>query len=218
MNVFVTGGTGFLGRSLIPQLLANRHEVTALVRAGSVGRLPPRCRELIGDVLAADTYGATVHGMECFVHLAGVAHPNPSKARQFIEVDLASARTAIEVAVQAGVKHFVYLSVAQPAPLMRAYVEVRRQGEEMLRASGLDATIFRPWYVLGPGRRWPCVLLPAYWILRLFPGMRDATERFGFVTLQEMTASLLRAIQDPPRGVRVVDVPRIRAWGAARNG
>jgi len=82
-----------------------------------------------------------VRGADCFVHLTGVTHPNPAKARQFIEVDLASARTAIAVAVQAGVKHFVYLSVAQPAPVMRAYVEVRRQGEELLRASGLAATI-----------------------------------------------------------------------------
>ena len=86
-----------------------------------------------------------MRGADCIVHLIGVSHPNPAKARQFVEVDLASARTAIAVAVQAAVKHFVYLSVAQPAPVMRAYMEARRQGEEMLRASGLDATIVRPW-------------------------------------------------------------------------
>ena len=210
MRVFVTGGTGFLGRALIPRLLARGHEVTALVRPGSAGRLPAACREMIGDVLAGATYEAGARGTDCFVHLTGVTHPNPAKARQFIEVDLASARVAIAVAAQSSVKHFVYLSVAQPAPVMRAYVEVRRQGEEMLRASGLAATIFRPWYVLGPGRRWPCVLLPAWWLFQLLPGTRKLTERFGFVTLDEMTASMVRAIEDTPRGVRIVEVPGIR--------
>src|SRR5688572_23255606 len=209
-RIFVTGGTGFIGRSLIPLLVARGHDVTALTRARSAGRLPAGCREVIGDVLAADTYEAAVRGADCLVHLTGVTHPNPAKARQFIEVDLTSARAAITVAVRAAVKHFVYLSVAQPAPVMRAYVEVRRQGEEMLRARGLDATIFRPWYVLGPGRRWPYVLLPAWWLFRLLPGTRKLTERFGFVTLDEMTASMVRAIEDPPRGVRIVEVPEIR--------
>ena len=127
-KIFVTGGTGFMGRGLIPQLLARGHEVTALARSGSASRLPAGCRSVIGDVLAADTYREAVGGAECMVHLTGVAHPSPAKARQFVEVDLASARTAIAVAVQEGVKHFVYLSVAQPAPVMRAYVEVRRRG------------------------------------------------------------------------------------------
>ena len=216
MKVFVTGGTGFIGRSLIPLLVARGHEVTALARAGSAGRVPAGCRKVIGDVLAADTYEAAVRGADCLVHLTGVTHPNPAKARQFIEVDLTSARAAIAVAVQSSVKHFVYLSVAQPAPVMRAYVEVRRQGEEMLRASGLEATIFRPWYVLGPGRRWPYVLLPVWWLFQLLPGTRRLTERFGFVTLEEMTASMVRAIEDPPRGVRIVEVPEIRSSFARR--
>jgi len=216
VKIFVTGGTGFIGRRLIPRLLAHGHEVTALARPASAGRLPAGCQEMIGNVLAGETYAATVRGADCFVHLIGVTHPNPAKARQFIEVDLASARVAIAVAAQAAVKHFVYLSVAQPAPVMHAYVEVRRQGEEMLRASGLNATIFRPWYVLGPGRRWPYVLLPAWGLVQLLPGMRRLTERFGFVTLEEMTASMLHAIEDPPRGVRVVEVPEIRS-GAGRH-
>ena len=80
----------------------------------------------------------------------------------------------------------------------------------MLRASGLDATIVRPWYVLGPGRRWPYVLLPFYWLCGLMPGMRDLTEHLGFVTLEEMTAALIHSIEHPPQGVRVLEVPAIR--------
>jgi uncharacterized protein YbjT (DUF2867 family) len=169
---------------------------------------------VIGDVLAADTFDAAVRGADCLVHLAGVTHPNPAKARQFIDIDLASARVAIAVAVQSSVAHFVYLSVAQPAPVMRAYVEARRQGEDLLRASGLNATVVRPWYVLGPGRRWPYVLLPAWWLVQLLPGTRKLTERFGFVTLDEMTKSLVYTIERPPQGVRTMEVPDIRRLAA----
>lgn len=49
-----------------------------------------------------------------------------------------------------GVRHIVYVSVAQPAPVMRAYVDARREGEACVRDTGIAATIVRPWYILGP--------------------------------------------------------------------
>jgi uncharacterized protein YbjT (DUF2867 family) len=102
-----------------------------------------------------------------------VAHPNPSKAAQFRSVDLASTTGAVQVALQAEVKHFVYVSVAHPAPMMKAYIEVRTECEDKIRESGMNATILRPWYVLGPGHRWPYALLPMYWLMELLPATRE---------------------------------------------
>jgi uncharacterized protein YbjT (DUF2867 family) len=63
---------------------------------------------------------------------------------------------------------------------MRAYIEARRSGEQLVRDSGIPATILRPSYVLGPGHRWPYLLLPMYGLLGLFAATRDrATERAG---------------------------------------
>ena len=108
--------------------------------------------------------------------------------------------------------HFVYLSVAQPAPVMRAYLEARAEGEADLARSGLTATVLRPWYVLGPGHRWPVVLAPLYALARLLPATRESAERLGLVTLAQMIAALVRAIEEPPEAgtTRVVDVPAIR--------
>jgi uncharacterized protein YbjT (DUF2867 family) len=101
---------------------------------------------------------------------------------------------------------------------MHAYIAVRQEGEALVQALGIPATILRPWYVLGPGHYWPYLLLPAYAILQRLPGTRDGATRLGLVRREAMVAALIRAIEAPPvRGVRIVEVPEIRSASAARD-
>ncbi len=207
--VFVTGGTGYMGQPLIAALLERGHRVRALVRAGSRGRLPAGAEAVVGNALDATTYAAGVAPADTFVHLVGTPHPNPAKAQQFEDVDLASIRAAVEAARMAGVRHFVYVSVAQPAPVMRAYIAVRQRGEQLVRESGMNATVLRPWYVLGPGRWWPRLFIPLYAVLRRIPATADGARRLGLVTNDQMLASLVQVIEHPPVGVRIIEVPKI---------
>jgi uncharacterized protein YbjT (DUF2867 family) len=208
--VFLTGSTGYMGRTLIGGLLADKHHVRALVRPGSESKVPPGCEVVPGDALDAASYRTRVTGADTFVHLVGVAHPSPAKADQFRAVDLVSIQAAVAAAKFAGVRHFVYVSVAHPAPMMKAYIEVRSAGEEMIRAAGLNATILRPWYVLGPRHRWPHALRPIYWLMERLPATRESARRLGLVTLEQMTGALLKAVETPASGVRLVEVPEIR--------
>ena len=150
-SVFITGSTGFMGLRLIDALLPAGHHVSALARPGSEGKLPPGVRPVVGDPLDFASYVVQVAPADTFVHLVGVAHPNPAKARQFREVDLRSLQASVEAARQAGCEHFVFVSVAQPAPVMQAYVGVRAECERTIsaacQAGGMGATILRPWYV-----------------------------------------------------------------------
>src|SRR5262249_11815189 len=111
--------------------------------------------------------------------------------------------------------HFVYVSVAQPAPAMKAYVRVRAECEERLRASGLAATILRPWYVLGPGHRWAHALVPLYCVAERLPSTAAGARRLGLISLAEMIAALVWAIEHPTDGVRVIEVPEMRRLGRA---
>ncbi|HEY7964605.1 MAG TPA: NAD(P)H-binding protein [Steroidobacteraceae bacterium] len=213
--VFVTGATGYVGRALIPALLARGHRVRALCRAASAARVPPGAEVIVGDALVASSFAPAVAPADTLVHLVGTPHPSPAKAASFRAIDLVSAHAALDAALESGVRHFVYVSVAQPAPVMRAYIEVRQAVEARIRASGMAATIVRPWYVLGPGHRWPYVLLPVYAVLARVPATRDSAQRLGLVTLAQMVAALVASIERGPDGERVLNVPDIRAARAA---
>jgi uncharacterized protein YbjT (DUF2867 family) len=208
-SIFITGGTGYVGRPLIQHLLARGHQVRALTRPGSEAKLPANCVRVLGNALDPSTYHEHIDHADTFVQLVGVAHPSPSKAAQFRSVDLVACRGAVQAAKHAGVQHFVYVSVAQPAPVMKAYIAVRAECEDLIRQSGMSTTIFRPWYVLGPGHRWPYALIPLYGLLSLIPASREGAIRLGLVTLSQMVRSLTRAVENPATGVRIVSVPEI---------
>ncbi|NOT29211.1 MAG: NAD(P)H-binding protein [Planctomycetes bacterium] len=214
-TVFVTGASGTLGRALIPELLARGHGVHALVRAGREARLPPGCTRVVGDALSAASFVASVPVASTLVHLVGTPSPAPWKARAFRAIDLVSLRSALAAARARSVAHFVYVSVAQPAPVMRACVRVRAECEAQLRSAGLAATILRPWYVLGPRHRWPLLLLPLYWLAELVPALAPRAQRLGLVRLEQMIAALVWAVEHPCVGQRVLEVPEIRRHAAS---
>ncbi len=149
------------------------------------------------------------------IHLIGVPHPSPAKAAQFRAIDLPSVQVAVKAASDAGVRHFIYLSVAQPAAMMQEFIAVRAEGEALIRTSGMNATFVRPWYVLGPGHWWPYALLPFYKIAEVLPPTRESARRLGLVTISQMLKALVWSVENPANDVRIIDVPRIREFGKA---
>lgn len=212
MRVVVTGATGYLGRSVGAALAQRQHAVVGLVRSGAEGRLPAGVLALTGNALDARTFACALAPGDTVVHLVGTPHPGPGKAALFEAVDWTSIRETVSACREANVGHLVYVSVAQPAPVMRDYIAVRQRGEALLDESGIPHTVLRPWYVLGPGHYWPHLLRPLYAIARQVPALRDGAQRLGLVTLAEMTSALVDAVErGPAPRTRVLDVPAIRA-------
>ena len=87
-------------------------------------------------------------------------------------------------------EHFVYLSVAHPAPMMKAYIEVRvgvrghaaRQRDERHYSSGPG--------IARPRTPWPYAIMPFYWLLGALPATRarSATPRTGYVVANDRSA------------------------------
>src|SRR2546430_14399712 len=116
--VFVTGGTGYLGRALIDALLARDYPVYALVRPGSEARLPNQSVRVTGDAVNAASFAAAIPARATIVHLVGTPQPNPSKAAEFARVDLGSIRATTFAAQRASASHIAYVCVWPPASVI----------------------------------------------------------------------------------------------------
>jgi uncharacterized protein YbjT (DUF2867 family) len=209
-QVVVLGGTGYIGRPLIERLCADGFRVSAVARPQSIAKIPPGCTVITGNALDSRTYEEQIPVGATFVHLVGVSHPAPWKAAEFQSIDFVALEQSVAAAKRAQAVHFVFVSVAHPAPVMKAFIEVRTRCEELLRTSGLPGTILRPWYILGPGHYWPYMLVPLYKVLETIPATREGAVRLGLVTRPQMVNALAAAVNSEPDGVSVLETAAIR--------
>ena len=93
---------------------------------------------------------------------------------------------------------------------MKEYQAVRAEGERLIIESGIAATFVRPWYVLGPGHRWPTLLIPLYALARLYPPTRVGAERLALVTLEQMVRTLMWAVENPAAETRALEPAHIK--------
>ncbi|HEY7334638.1 MAG TPA: NAD(P)-dependent oxidoreductase [Bryobacteraceae bacterium] len=210
-DVFISGGTGYVGAALVRRLCARGHRVRVLARPGSEKKVGAGAGVVVGNALEAASFEGRIVPADTLVHLVGTSHPAPWKEREFRSVDLASLRASAQAAASAGISHFVYVSVAHPAPVMKSYIRVRSECEGFLRSQPFASTIFRPWYVLGPGHWWPVAMGPVYRLLETIPATRAGARRLGLVRLDQMVAALVWAVENAPAQTRVLEVPAIRA-------
>lgn len=164
MNVFLTGGTGFIGTHLVNTLLAAGDHVTCLVRspAKAEGLAGRGVRLVQGDLHNRAALREGCAGAELIIHLAGViAAPS---ARDFLAANRDGTANVLEAAATSPPRRFVFVSsiaatgpttVGQPldesAPLhpVTPYGESKRDGETLVRAAAFPWTIVRPPVVYG---------------------------------------------------------------------
>jgi uncharacterized protein YbjT (DUF2867 family) len=210
-QVFITGGTGYLGRRLIPMLMKKGYAVKALTRKGSEQKLPSGCIPVISDPFDGNTFANHIEPGSTFIQLLGVSHPGPSKKDLFYKIDFASVSASVTAANKAGCEHFVYVSVAQtPTSVMRDYQLCRAECENMIRQTSLKVTIIRPWYIIGPGHYWPLLFLPLFKLLEIIPRTSTKAKALRLVYLQQMLSTLIYAVEHPPDQMRFLEIDEIR--------
>jgi uncharacterized protein YbjT (DUF2867 family) len=210
-TIFITGGTGYIGRRLIDILVAKKYTVKALVRKGSEAKLPAGCEAIIGDPFDASSFSSAVSQGDIFIQLLGVPHPGPKKKDLFRTIDLASVKASGAAAEQASVSQFIYISVAQtPTKIMRDYQQCRAEGEETILSSGLRATFIRPWYIVGPGRYWPLIFQPFFKLFEIIPATAEKAKSLRLTSIKQMLKTLMFAVKNPFPGTRVIEITDIR--------
>lgn len=148
MNVFVTGGTGFVGPAIVRALLGEGHDVTVLVHERR-GTLPetPRLRIVEGDLTDASTCAKALGGHDAVVHLVGIRRGSPA---EFERLHVEATRQLLHAARRAGATRVLYMSAHGVERQGTPYQKTKHKAEELVKASGLAWTIFRPTFITGP--------------------------------------------------------------------
>jgi nucleoside-diphosphate-sugar epimerase len=172
MRIFVTGGSGFLGSRLIPELVKERHEVFALARSirsdkklESLGAIPVR-----GDL--ENTEGLSLPAMDAVIH-AAARFKFAGPREPYFRTNVTGTRALLGAACDAGARTFVYVSAAgvimddRGSPIRNAdetaptypnsfsgYLASKAQAEAAVLAAdtpGFRTIALRPSAIWGPG-------------------------------------------------------------------
>ena len=156
--ILLSGGTGFLGRHLAPELAAwaekREYQLKALVRPPLERSKALRLRELgfeliAGDIryLQMDEGARALGGVDTIIHLVGVLEGSPA---ELLEVNHRGTARLLEVVRAGGARRFVHLSSLGAAPNPKfPYAYSIWLAEEEVRRSGLQFVIFRPSVLIG---------------------------------------------------------------------
>jgi predicted dehydrogenase/nucleoside-diphosphate-sugar epimerase len=237
-NVLVLGGTGFIGRQLIKQLLDKGHAVRAAARGSSL-----QLEELGSDrleVVRADMRSETdlariLDGVDYVFHLA--TSGDAKTWDQYVQREVTPARELARACLEQGVKRLIYTgtidsyyagrragTITEPTPLDRNierrnyYARAKAAVEKLLinmhRNEGLPVVIVRPGIVIGKGGN------PFHWGVGkwssegLVETWGDGTNKLPLVLVDDVAAGLVRAMEVPGiegRSYNLIDVPMLSA-------
>jgi uncharacterized protein YbjT (DUF2867 family) len=202
--ILVTGGTGTLGRLVVPRLQDADSKVRVLSRGSRAGA--DGIEFVTGDLTTGEGVEAAVDGAEVIVHCAGTSKGDEDKAR-----------TLVRAASRAGVRHLVYISVvgADRIPIasridraMFGYFGSKLAAEEVVAGSGV------PWTTLRATQFHDLLLMVARQMVKLPVIPAPAGFRFQPVDAGEVAARLSELALGPPSGL-VPDMAGPRIYGTA---
>jgi nucleoside-diphosphate-sugar epimerase len=173
-NILVTGATGFIGSYLLQILSQHKFHITAAVRKNLSHSLSKPIRIVkVGNIDEKTDWQEALQGIDIVIHLAARAHiinetiPNPEA--EFIKVNTQGTANLVKQSIQAGVKHFIFISSIgamttqsdriltenspchPDSPYGRSKLQAEQALIELAKDSNMTWTILRPTLVYGLG-------------------------------------------------------------------
>ena len=153
-KVFLTGATGFVGSNILQYLINNGFEVYALVRDEKKIHINHKNLILLkGDILYLESYSNILKSLDAVIHLVGIIREYKNKGITFENLHINATKNIIEASKEARIKRFIHMSAngADKFCDITNYYKTKLRGEEIVKDSGLNYTIFRPSLIYGKG-------------------------------------------------------------------
>jgi uncharacterized protein YbjT (DUF2867 family) len=196
-RVFVTGGTGFVGRAVIQALRAEGYAVRCLVRRGSERDLHGfgAIERVEGDVMARQTLDEGMSGCDAVVHLVGIIRERRAIGSTFERVHVQGTQNVLDAAAAGGVRRYVHMSALGARPGARSrYHQTKWAAEEAVRSSPLPWTIFRPSIIYGRGDEFVTMLRGMMERLPMVPVLGSGRQRLQPIPVQQVAQGFARAL------------------------
>ena len=196
-RIFVTGGTGFVGKAVVHALQAHGFLIRCLVRPGSEKGLRgfEAIERVPGDVLIPKDLAASMEGCAAVIHLVGIIREHPGRGITFERLHTVATSRMVETAQAAGVRRFLHMSALGTRPDARStYHRTKWEAEEIVRRSGLQWTIFRPSVIYGPGDGFVTLLARLVRRLPVVPVIGDGTYQLQPVPVEQVVEGFVRAL------------------------
>lgn len=139
-RVLVTGGTGTLGRELVPRLVEDGYTVRIMSRRRSELAPESDLEWARADLASGEGLDAAVADVDVVVHAASSPFP-PFRGPKV--VDVRGTRRLVSALEEAAASHLLYVSIAGIDEIPYHYYRAKRQAETIVEDSDLPATILR---------------------------------------------------------------------------
>ncbi len=149
LRLLVVGGTGYLGRGVVPYLVREDHQVWVLARQKAK---MADVTVIQGDALQVD-WPAVLEGMDGVVNLVGIIREDPGANRTFTTMHVRLVERLVRAMVDHGPTRLVHVSaLGSREQAVAAYHRTKWEAEQLIRAeTAISATILRPSLIFGGG-------------------------------------------------------------------
>lgn len=197
MKIFIAGGTGFVGGHLCRELLRRGHQLVLL----SHGQTPQKQADVSyhpGDVTDLASYLPAVRGCDAVINLVGIIREFPARGITFERLHVEATSCMVTAAQRAGVVRYLQMSaLGTRIDAVSEYHRTKWRGEELVRGSGLNWTIFRPSLIFGPRDSFVNMLAQKLRMMPLMPVFGDGTYRLQPIHGDDVARCFAEALERP---------------------